>query len=210
MIKKFLIYCKSDGVIQALTFTFKTLVSKVFSNSTTVFLEYNNSGTVRHSISDRINIKRLTLSDVNRLDFARLKELDYRKWLQNRSRLYVGYIGNTPISYTWTHFNTYTIHGLCEFKLGQNECWIGPTYVTKANRNKGIASYMISYIQNHVFPSEVIQTYYTSINKTNASSISSVVKSGFELLGSIMVARHRLSKIIDNNNIINEHFSFKI
>lgn len=181
MIKKFLIYCKSDGLIQALTFTFKTLASKVFSNSTTVFLEYNNSGTVRHSISDRINIKRLTLSDVNRLDFARLKELDYRKWLQNGSRLYVGYIGNTPISYTWTHYNTYTIHGLCEFKLGQNECWIGPTFVLKNYRGKG---YNKLQIARQMFDAGAAR-FYTSVNSGNLASLRSFQYLGFKEIGTI-------------------------
>ena len=207
-------YLKTEGLLPTLHKVFNAFLIKTgIRKSSTLFFVCYSSKVKVESKRDDLNVKILDKSDLH--DFEKIKFFNHihgEDYVDNPDwKIILIRQQDHIIAYAAAQRNVkHRIHGLGYFLLGKSECWIGPTYVTKANRNKGIASYMIRYIQNHVFPSEVIQTYYTSINKTNASSISSVVKSGFELLGSIMVARHRLSKIIDNNNIINEHFSFKI
>ena len=78
MIKKFFIYCMSDGIIPAVRFACKTLFSKLLSNSTTVFLEYENCRSKHSDMNSCITIKKTELTDVIKLDFPRLKESDYQ------------------------------------------------------------------------------------------------------------------------------------
>ena len=181
MIKKFFIYCMSDGIIPAVRFACKTLFSKLLSNSTTVFLEYENCRSKHSDMNSCITIKKTELTDVIKLDFPRLKESDYQKWLQNGSTLYIGYIENIPISYTWTHYNGYTIHGLCDFKLEEIECWIGPTFISKNFRGQGYNKQQIAY----QIANENAKKFYTSVNSDNIASLKSFQHLGFKIIGTV-------------------------
>lgn len=211
---RLLVYLKTEGPLPTVHKVFNAFLIKIgIRKSSTLFFVCHSNHVKVESKRNDLSVKVLDASDLH--DFEIIKFFNHmhgEDYVNNPDRrIILIWQQNHIIAYAAAQRNVkHRIHGLGYFLLGESECWIGPTYVTKANRNRGIASYMIRYIQNHVFPPEMIQTYYTSINKTNASSISSFVKSGFELLGSIIVYRHKVSKIIDSDNIINEHFSFKI
>jgi len=178
MIKKFLIYCKSDGISSALRFTFKTMSSYFYTRSKTVFFELDKPSLKIQQNSDFI-VKNMTLADLDSINFPRLKLLDYKKWIQNGSKLYIGFVNGTPISFTWTHYNNYKIHGLGHFILKENECWIGPTFVHKNFRGRG---YNKEQIASQIANNNSIK-FYTSINSNNMPSIKSFVHWGFVKVG---------------------------
>lgn len=92
------------------------------------------------------------------------------------------------------------IHGLGEFFLHKNEAWIGPVYVLKKYRNKGISSYLIGEICQTLKMQYDIANYYTCINASNQSSLHSFQNNGFEKIGSIDIEADRcFSDFIDSS-----------
>lgn len=122
------------------------------------------------------------MTELERLDFPRLKMLAWRKWLSVGSRCYVGFHNGIPVSYTWTHFGEYSIHGIGRFRLAEEECWLGPTFVHKDYRGKGYNKKQIAFQM-----SAEDKVCYTSVNSRNLPSIHSFVRLGYECVGSVAV-----------------------
>ena len=180
MIKKFFIYLKSDGLWNALAFTLKSITSLVYNKSVTNIYkritgeeEYNNEAV----------IKEVGANEVERMDFPRLKLLDWRKWLENKSRLYVAYIGNKPVGYAWIHYHSYHFAGKYNFGIEENEVWIGPSFVKKEFRGKGLqkalTQYRLSKIKNC--------TVYTSVSSNNIASNKCMKRNNFEFMGTVTI-----------------------
>lgn len=208
---KLFLYLKNEGIHQTLEKILTKFLTKTgIKKSTTLFFICNNKNIKPVPKRQDFDIKILTETDV--AEFEKIKFFSHiygKDYINNHNQKIILVLQNNIIvAYAAAQTNMRReIHGLGYFTLNESECWIGPTYVTKNNRNKGIASLMIRYIQNYIFTSDQISTYYTSINKTNTPSVTSFIKSGFELLGEIIGKEHGFSVISDNNNIINTHFS---
>ena len=180
MIKKFFIYLKSDGLWNALAFTLKSITSLVYNKSVTNIYkritgeeEYNNEAV----------IKEVGANEVERMDFPRLKLLAWRKWFENKSRLFVAYIGNVPAGYAWIHYHSYHFAGKYNFKIEENEVWIGPSFVKKEFRGKGLqkalTQYRLSKINNC--------TVYTSVSSNNIASNRCMKRNDFEFMGTVTI-----------------------
>lgn len=74
MIKRFFCYLKSDGFTNTMKFTLKTLTSCIYNRSITNV--YHKKEVCQNNDTD-YDIRFLTLSDVENIDFPRLKILPY-------------------------------------------------------------------------------------------------------------------------------------
>ena len=180
MIKKFFIYLKSDGFWNALAFTLKSITSVIYNTSVTNI--YKRS-TAKEEYNNEVLIKEVQTADVEKMDFPRLKLLAWRKWLQNKSRLFVAYIGNEPAGYAWIHYHSYHFAGNYNFKIEKDEYWIGPSFVKKEFRGKGLqkalTQYRLSQIKNGIV--------YTSVSNGNIASNKCMKRNDFELIGTVTI-----------------------
>ena len=204
MIKKFFIYCKYDGIKSAIKFSIKTLISPFYIYSKTDFFRISSPVNV-YVRNKSMRIERISSYDINKVEninFPKLKLLNYTDWLNKGSILYIGFIDEKPIAYTWIHYKSYHIHNIGDFILNNNECWIGPSFVDKNYRREGH--------RRHLFDFQIkdcnAKYFYTSVNTKNIASIKSVEHTGFEKIGTITKRRfltHITSKI--SNNIEIQH-----
>jgi GNAT superfamily N-acetyltransferase len=178
MIRKFFVYYKADGVGNALRFVLKTLLSHIYKRSETVFYSKNTSGN-DFSSDYKMQMLELSIQDMEIIDFPRLKLVDYNSWMQKGSRVFVCYVDETPVAFTWTHYGIYEIHGTGHFSMSANECWIGPTFVDRHYRGRGINKQQILYQMEY----SVAEVFYTSVNVGNIPSRQSFEHWGFVEIG---------------------------
>lgn len=186
MIRKFFVYCKSDGIMSALHYAIATILSCVYRSSTTNFYRYDGvtSSLVKYANTDRFVVKECLAEELETIDFPRLKLLNWRRWLHDGSRCYVGFYDGIPATYTWTHFKEYEIHGLGKFHLTDGECWIGPVFVHKDYRGRGLNKIQIA---NQML--DVGGVCYTSVNAGNQPSIRSFIGLGYKNVGNVVVRK---------------------
>lgn len=72
-----------------------------------------------------------------------------------------------------------TIHGTGFFSLGEDEAWIGPCYVDRAHRGKGLNGELVRTALELAELSGVSR-FFTAINRANVASLSSFERIGFE------------------------------
>lgn len=181
MIYKFFVYCKSDGIKEALTFVFRTFAMIFYKKSITNFYKSNGAVNVSDVDTKNIEINEMTLSNLSTIEFSRLKLLPCEEWLKKGSKLYICYMEDKPIAFTWSHFGSYNIHGIGNFILNENEYWIGPTFVHKNYRGLGINKSQIQYQMSECKG----KTALTSVSANNIASIKSFEKFSFSLIGQI-------------------------
>lgn len=181
MLNKVLVYLQSDGIYNTSSYVWKTLRAQVYKKSVTYFLYLKTN--VSPSIAPSLIFSGIqficlkTIEEIEQYKFKRLQISNYKEWIKNGSVVYIGLIEGLPISFTWSHYNQYTIHDLETIKLQTNQCWIGPTFVDKRWRGKGINSAQIA----HQITQEKKTTFLTSINEHNTPSIKSFEKANFKL-----------------------------
>lgn len=187
MIKKFLIYLKTDGVFNTFKYFLKTILYIFYRKSITdIYLFNNNNCSNLNTSKNDFEIKKFeSWDEVRYIDFPRLQLLPCRDWLENGSIIYIGYYNKRPVSYSWTHFNKYQLHALGTFILANDECWVGPTFVDKKCRGKGFNKatiyYQIKDLNYHKF--------YGSSNRNNIASSKSIQRLGFTNIGTIILRK---------------------
>lgn len=72
-----------------------------------------------------------------------------------------------------------TIHGTGDFILSKSEAWIGPCYVDRMHRGKGLNKALVQAVAASLAQKGII-TLFTSINGANTSSLASFKKMGFQ------------------------------
>ena len=180
MIKKFFIYLKSDGFWNAIKFTTKSITSIIYNHSVTNIYKRETGD---EEYNKEIIIKELQIPEVEKINFPRLKLLSWRKWLGNKSRLFVAYIGDEPAGYSWIHPNDYHFAGKYNFKITENEFWIGPSFVKKEFRGKGLQKAMIQYSLSQIKN----KTVYTSVSHNNIASNKCIQRNNFEFMGTVTI-----------------------
>jgi len=180
MIKKFFIYLKSDGLSSAFAFTLKSITSLVYNKSVTNIYKRVVG---QEKYTNAALIKEVSADEVKKMAFTRLKLLDWRKWFENKSRLFVVYIGDEPAGYAWIHYNSYHFASKYNFKIEENEVWFGPSFVKKEFRGKGLqkalTQYRLSQIKNC--------TVYTSVSSNNIASNKCMLRNHFEFMGTVTI-----------------------
>lgn len=182
MMRKFFIYCESDGFKSAVFFLRKTLCRFIFRKSKTYFYAVQKVS-MEYKPIEGYEIRELPLEEVESLHFPRLKVCNYKKWFAEGGKVYVGFYNGVPVSYTWTHFGKYHFSGLGDFLMGNSECWIGPTFVHRRYRGLGLNRAQLLY----QIANEHLSICYGSANESNISSIKSIERIGFKKIGSVSV-----------------------
>ena len=179
MIKKLHSYIQSGGIIEVISYAL-TLIKKIFYyKSETIFL-YLTPENAKHIKKDvEFSFKKINnTADLEKIGFPRIKTLPYNKWFDKGSIAIIGFYDNKPVSFTWSHFKHHTIHGIGTIDLSKNMCWIGPTFVHKTMRRKGMNKAQI--IHQIKISSKETSYFITSANSKNIASIKSFAKLGFQ------------------------------
>ena len=180
MIKKIFIYLKSDGFVNALKFTLKSVTSMVYNHSLTNIYKTTVGSS---EYNGNVDIKEVSLKDAEAMVFPRFELLPFKKWLNNKSHLYVAYIDGQPVGYSWIHYNSYHFAGDYNFSIDGNECWFGPSFVKKEFRGQGIQKALTAYRLSQVKDT----TIYTSVSSNNIASNKCMLRSKFELIGTVHI-----------------------
>ena len=181
MVKKFFIYLKSDGLKASINFAIKSITSFFYDKSETN-LYYRKNAKVAEIYKD-CNIRQMDISDVEKIDFPRLKLLPYKQWIDNGAKLYVVFVNGIPAAFSWVHFRDYKFTHGYKFKIGKNECWAGPQFVHEHYRGKGLQRIMVA----HNIDLEKGNDVYTSVNVNNIASNKCMSRNNFELIGTITI-----------------------
>lgn len=100
---------------------------------------------------------------------------------------YAGYAG--------VQFETHRqIHGLCRFTLREKEAWIGPVYIKKKFRNRGLNRYALQFIMDSMKEMGFC-AFFTAINSCNHSSMKSFMNCGFSDIGHIISKKGRVKTV---------------
>ena len=204
MIKKFFIYLKSDGFANAMKFTLKSITSLIYNKSITNI--YHKKIDEDESNESDYDIRNLTLSDIEKLDFPRLKILPYRKWIDSGSKLYIIYINGNPAGFSWIHFCNYKFTAGLKFVINNDCCWAGPQFIHKDYRGKGLQRIIVEYCINK----ESGKNVYTSVSNNNIASNKCMIRNKFELIGTTHITTlfgKEIKKVITpslNNKIVKQ------
>lgn len=130
----------------------------------------------------------------------------------NKADILIALDGSKIIGYICVHRGiNHLIHNLGYWNLNEDEAWIGPTYIIKDYRNKGIHKDLINVIIKDSY-SKGIKKIYTAINSKNIPSIRSFSKVGFKLIGRInnrkIISKSISLELLDinDNNILKKKF----
>lgn len=180
MIKKFFIYLKTDGLLNTLVFTLKSITSLIYNKSVTNIYKRK---TCEEDYKNETVIKEVGANEIESMDFSRLKLLDWKKWLENKSHIYVAYIGNEPVGYAWIHYHSYHFADKYNFGIEENEVWIGPSFVKKEFRGRGVQKALTQYRLSKINNS----TVYTSVSSNNIASNKCMKRNDFEFMGTVNI-----------------------
>lgn len=146
-------------------------------SSITTFLIFDRSAfTV--DCPQNIEIRMLSKDNLDAFDvFNFYPHISGRDYLGREDRgIVVGLMGEEMIGYVCFETGGLKhVFGLCDFKLEQNEAWIGPCYVDRNFRGKGINGALIS---RAILFSNAVRCF-TAINAMNKASLASFKKVGF-------------------------------
>lgn len=180
MIKKIYIYLQSGGFSEVAKYAFIRIKKIFYYKSETIFYfldrkHLNDNNTIKKS---SVGFKTINnVSDLQKIDFDRIKVLNHRKWFEKGSLAVIGFSSSVPVSFTWIHFYSHGISGVCTIKLSSEQCWTGPSFVIKSQRGKRINQAQKRYLIRSA--PESIRYFLTSVNKKNIASIKSLEKIGF-------------------------------
>lgn len=144
-------------------------------------------GGVRTENIESFEIERLT--EVNRKEFERIKFWDFvntDEFINNpKQSILLLKAGEEYVAYAAEeHEICREIHGLGKFQLRSGEGWIGPVYVLRDWRGRGINKALVAE-QIKKLQASGIDTFYTSINSNNEASLNSFKHSGFCEIGRV-------------------------
>lgn len=162
-------------------FSLKTIMSIFYHHSSTKCLFLERSALKHLSKLEWDNYSYKIFSnpeDIANLSFDRLKLLPYRQWLKNGSVVIVVFREAIPVAFGWTHFVCHSIQYVGTFDMGNHIAWLGPSFVHKEFRGKGLQKLVI---QLGVAKAPTgVDCFITSVNAKNVPSLSSFLKLGFE------------------------------
>lgn len=202
MLGRLITYLRNEGLLATVVRSW----NKIFfhSKSQTVFLKHNGLLNEAQGESDIIFE---VLTDENRSSFESIKFWnfintdDYINNMQQNVLLIKK--DNEFIAYAAElHERTREIHNLGCFLLNSGEGWIGPVYVVKKYRRKGV-NRLLLVEQIKRLQSKGVYEIFSAINSRNTASLKSFKKVGFVEIGSV----DSLKRIVgDPKGIIAEKF----
>lgn len=177
---KIFTFVRSDGLYNTLKFIWNALRIKICHTSHTycLFADRNDiifgkrGGDVKHKVISDIE----TLEAIN---FPRLKLSPWRKWLRDGSRVLILFENDVPIAFGWMHFKCHYVRSVGNLDLGDDKAWLGPYFVHRKYRGRGLQRVAISLGVDNAPKS--INAFVTSVNSLNMASLRSFEKSGFQI-----------------------------
>ena len=177
-------YLMSEGIIKTVQKVFEKIIHKV---SVTVFLvcrDAQNTVDIPSNISFE-ELRAENLSIFETLKFFQhisgeeiLADPQQTAILVKCAGEYAGYAG--------VQFETHRqIHGLCCFILREKEAWIGPVYIKRKFRNRGLNRYTLQFIMDGMKKMGFC-AFFTAINSANHSSMKSFMNCGFSDIGHVI------------------------
>lgn len=183
---KLLTYLKYEG----LRGTLKKCISTVKDRnkaSETVFLRCCEADL---SPDPRVNLDVLPLTEERLGDFESIRFFDHisgQDYIgQDHGDIFLGYLDGELVAYAATEFDKRkVIHGLGFFHLAKDEAWVGPVYVKRSFRGKGINREMLKRAMEKAEKKNHIRCFYTCINRENTASRKSFLHTGFREQGHV-------------------------
>lgn len=182
---KLLTYLKYEGLRETARKCFARVRSRN-KQSETVFLKCRSLEMCANQ-NIKLDVVPLTKEFVEDFESVRFFEhisvYDYTE--ENHGYILLGYLNGKLVAYAAMEYNKKKeIHGLGFFELDSNEAWLGPVYVKRKYRKKGINSEMLKRTMSIAAKRYGIDCFYTCINKENTSSLKSFSHVGFQKKGS--------------------------
>lgn len=197
--KKIIKYFKDNGLLRTIKRIFYRVGGKlglIKSETFVLHQDFKNEKILQDFLPDyKVDI----LNKENLSDFMAIKYyefLDPKEIINSKkSNIMVAFDGKKIIGFACYHYDTnHTIHDLGKWHLKEDEAWIGPTYVIKEYRSKGVHRLLL--IKTISLLNKIgINKTYTAINRNNIPSIKSFKNVGFEIIGTINIQRF-FNKII--------------
>lgn len=159
--------------------------------SVTFFLRYQVADQPDNSLQGiDIEVERIEdLASLNKYSSQRLAYVPLEKWFDSGSICYVHTVNGSIVSYIWTHNRGYPVNReVGFFQLKQDEIWIGPIFVDKQYRARGLAPQLVNYALQDQSNAGAI-AFYTSLNSRNVPSQLLFARRGFSIFGSTHVRR---------------------
>lgn len=101
------------------------------------------------------------------------------EWLKEGSMLCVVFKKEDPVAFIWTHFKEHNIEYVGDFDMGSEIAWLGPSFVHRKYRGKGLQQLVI--LQGMASAPTNIKVFITSVNASNIPSLRSLEKIGFKV-----------------------------
>lgn len=180
------IYLKSGGWRETIGYVLKGIIKLAYNHSQTDFFLYERNGQNLDEISVKptpVSFRRYcqdNSSELFQLQFPRLFCHSVQKWLDNGSRIYVGFFNKKPVSYAVCHEKSYAFKELGLLQLDNAQGWIGPVFVDISARKRGINKKQILHL---MLTESECSTFLTSANSFNRASCQTFLGLGFRRLG---------------------------
>ena len=191
--KMLISYLLSEGPIKTVQKVFEKIMHKV---SVTVFLVCRDS---RDTVDFRSDISFEELCAENLSIFEKLKFFQHISGEEiladpQQTAILVKCEGEYA-GYAGVQFETRRqIHGLCRFTLREKEAWIGPVYIKRKFRNRGLNRYALQFIMDSMKEMGFC-AFFTAINSSNHSSMKSFMNCGFSDIGHIISKKGRVTTV---------------
>lgn len=176
------IFVQSDGIVNTFRFVWKSLFGKFYRLSRTLCLyaeRYSVKELKDGRWSDFHSRVIYDWKELRGIDFDRLKLLPCKKWLDAGSIVVIIFQGDIPVGFGWTHFGCHTIEYVGSFDMGTTIAWLGPSFVHRKYRGKGLQKLVIQECVRNA-PKQ-IKTFISSVNDKNSASLISFEKCGFKV-----------------------------
>ena len=131
-------------------------------------------------------LKTVDLKDIDKpIGILHLSKADVANSFEGGGECFVAKVNDEVAGFTFLSFGKKEIAGFGEVLLSaNNSAWIGPVFVDKKHRGKGINKAMIFFAIEKC-KAKGVSKIVTSINAQNLSSIASFTKTGFKQVSEV-------------------------
>ncbi len=185
LLAKVVTFCRADGFAHTADYFWRCLASWCgLRVSETLF--FRREGVVAPRNDNNADacefIMVSSVASLEKHEYPRLRYLPCQKWFSHGSICFVGLLKGKVVSYCWVHNGSYAFGKIGRFKLRDDEAWIGPVFVDKRYRRRGINTAQINCAL-HELGKVGKRVFFTATNSRNYGSIKSFVGCGFGVVG---------------------------
>ncbi len=176
---------RTDGLANTLNYLWRGLTTAcALRCSETLFLRRSAAAApaVLHAGAAPEFVAVSDAPSLERYAYPRLAYVPYRKWLSQGSVCFLGLVQGAVVSYCWVHRGSYSLGRIGRFGLGEKERWMGPVFVDKRYRRRGINTAQVHHaLRESSHAGEIV--FFTATNAANYRSLQSFARCGFVLIG---------------------------